>query len=61
MSEPTTEVTVAAKREWLRSNGYDVGTRGKLSAEHEQAYASQRPAGQVADPVLDRSETVVDA
>jgi hypothetical protein len=38
------EVTPAQKRDWLRQNGYDVATRGRLSAEHEQAYAEQRPS-----------------
>jgi hypothetical protein len=36
--------TPAQKREWLKANGYDVGSRGKLSADHEEAFASQTPA-----------------
>lgn len=41
MTQPETpaEATPAQKRSWLKANGYDVGTRGKLSAEHEKAYA----------------------
>lgn len=38
-------VTVAEKRQWLKDNGYDVASRGKLSAEHEQAYLTGAPAG----------------
>lgn len=45
--EPTAgQVSVADKRAWLRDNGYDVGTRGKLSAEHEQAYSTGTRADQ---------------
>ncbi len=39
-----TEPTVAEQRKWLQGNGYPVGARGILSAEHKEAYASQRPA-----------------
>ncbi len=39
-------VTTADKRNWLQKNGYEVGSRGKLSAEHEAAYISGTPAGQ---------------
>lgn len=38
MTEPTTP-TVAEKRAVLQANGVAVGTRGKLSAEHEAKYA----------------------
>jgi hypothetical protein len=38
-----TDASPAQKRQWLRENGYDVKERGRLSAEHEQAYASQAP------------------
>lgn len=43
MSDP---VTTAQKREWLRANGYAVGSRGQLSQANEDAYQSQKPAGQ---------------
>lgn len=46
MSEPTTETTAADKRAWLQRNGYTVGSRGKLSAEAEAQYASQKPAAE---------------
>ncbi len=43
MSEPTSETqsdpTPAEKRRVLQENGVAVGTRGKLSAEHEAEYA----------------------
>lgn len=40
MTEPvtTTEPTVAQKRAALRDAGYEVATRGKLSAEAEERY-----------------------
>lgn len=43
----STPVSTAEKREWLRSNGYEVGTRGKLSADHERAFEERRPASSV--------------
>lgn len=49
MSEPTstesTEPTVAEKRAALKNAGVAVGSRGKLSAENEQAYADLVAAG----------------
>lgn len=30
--------TSYGKRAWLQSHGYDVGTRGRLSREHEEIY-----------------------
>lgn len=44
--ETQQDATPAEKRQWLRANGYTVGARGKLSKEHEDAYAGQRVAGQ---------------
>jgi hypothetical protein len=40
----TVQATPAEKRKWLKENGYPVATRGKLSAEHEQAYSTGTPA-----------------
>ncbi len=51
-----TEPTVAEQRKWLQENGYPVGSRGMLSAEHKEAYASQRPANAGGDQA-DASET----
>lgn len=51
MSEPTStetqspEPTPAQKRKALQENGVAVGSRGKLSAEAEQAYADLVAAG----------------
>lgn len=39
------EPTVADKRAALQRNGYPVATRGKLSAEAEQAYADLKANG----------------
>lgn len=43
MSEPTSETqsepTVAEKRKVLQDAGVAVGSRGKLSADHEAEYA----------------------
>lgn len=48
-STPSTEQsepTVAQKRETLRNAGVAVGTRGKLSAEHEAKYVELTQGGQ---------------
>lgn len=34
----TEEHTPAARRQWLRDNGYVVGDRGRISAEFNKAY-----------------------
>jgi hypothetical protein len=36
---PMAEVTPAQKRQWLKEHGYQVADRGRLSAEHEQAFS----------------------
>lgn len=45
MSEPTAPTT-AEKRKWLSENGYAVGTRGKLSQAHEDAFDTKTPAAE---------------
>lgn len=47
MTEPTsTEATPAEKRAALKAAGVTVGTRGKLSAEHEAKFAELKANGQ---------------
>lgn len=48
MTNPLANVSVTAadKRKWLKENGFQPASRGKLSAEHEQAYNTGVPAGQ---------------
>ena len=45
MTDPATPTT-AEKRKWLQDNGYAVGSRGKLSVAHEDAYDRQVPASE---------------
>lgn len=45
MAEDNATPTVAEKRAALTANGVTVGTRGKLSAEHEAAYEQLRASG----------------
>ena len=40
MSTETQTATPADVREWARSSGWPVGTRGRLSAEIKDAYAA---------------------
>lgn len=44
MTESTS--TTAEKRKWLQDNGYAVGSRGKLSVAHEDAFDRQVPASE---------------
>lgn len=46
----STPVTVADKRAFLKANGFDVGSRGKLSAEAEQKYAELQASTVPAEP-----------
>ncbi len=41
-----TTPTTAEKRKWLQENGYNVGSRGKLSVAHEDAFDRQVPASE---------------
>ncbi len=57
MSEPTSETqsepTVAEKRKVLQENGVAVGSRGKLSAEHEAKYAELTSQAQPLDSTVE--------
>lgn len=44
MSTETQTATPADVREWARSSGWPVGTRGRLSAEVKDAYAAATAA-----------------
>jgi hypothetical protein len=60
MTEPAVptspDVPVSEKRAWLKANGYNVGARGKLSVDHEDAFLRKVPAEQHVQNTVDAEE-----